>query len=47
MKKILLIATGGTIASHLGENGLIPEIAAENLLKHVPEVFEICQPSAV
>ena len=47
MKKILLIATGGTIASHLGENGLIPEIAAESLLKHVPEVFEICQPSAV
>ena len=47
MKKILLIATGGTIASHAGANGLIPEIAAEGLLKCVPEVFEICAPSAI
>lgn len=47
MKKILLIATGGTIASQLGAEGLVPEIAAEGLLKYVPEVFEICQPSAI
>ena len=47
MKKILLIATGGTIASQLGAEGLVPEIAAEGLLKYVPEVFEICQPSAM
>jgi len=47
MKKILLIATGGTIASHAGAQGLIPEIAAEGLLKCVPEVFEICQPHAI
>lgn len=47
MKKILLIATGGTIASHMGAAGLVPEIAAEGLLKCVPEVFEICQPSAI
>ena len=47
MKKILLIATGGTIASHTGANGLIPEIVAEELLKNVPEVFEFCQPSAI
>ncbi len=47
MKKILLIATGGTIASHTGLNGLIPEIAAEELLKSVPEVFEFCKPSAI
>ena len=47
MKKILLIATGGTIASHVGAKGLIPEIAADGLLKSVPEVFDICQPSAV
>ena len=46
MKKILLIATGGTIASHAGGEGLIPELKAEALLKCVPEVFEICQPSA-
>lgn len=47
MKKILMIATGGTIASHAGEEGLIPEIQAEELLKSVPEVFEFCVPSAI
>jgi L-asparaginase len=47
MKKILLIATGGTIASHAKENGMIPEIAADGLLKCVPEVFQFCQPSAI
>lgn len=47
MKKILMIATGGTIASQLGEEGMIPQIKAEALLKCVPEVFEFCQPSAI
>ncbi|MBR1974556.1 MAG: asparaginase [Clostridia bacterium] len=47
MKKILLIATGGTIASSLGADGLTPQIAADNLLKYVPEVFDICEPSAM
>ena len=47
MKKILLIATGGTIASQLGAQGLVPELAAENLLKFVPEIREFCQPSAI
>lgn len=47
MKKILLIATGGTIASHLGAQGLIPNIGANGLLKSVPEVFEFCTPEAI
>jgi len=47
MKKILLIATGGTIASHSGSKGLIPEIAANHLLKCVPEVLEFCQAEAI
>ncbi len=47
MKKILLIATGGTIASHIGKEGLEPKLPAEELLKSVPEVFEFCEPSAV
>ena len=46
-KKILLIATGGTIASHLGKEGLIPEIQADALLKCVPEIFEFCKADAV
>ncbi len=47
MKKILMIATGGTIASQSGSEGMIPQIQAEELLKCVPEVFDICQPSAI
>ncbi len=46
-KKILLIATGGTIASHAGADGLIPEVGAEKLLCYVPEIFEFCDVSAV
>ncbi len=47
MKKILLIATGGTIASALGAEGLTPQLGAEKLLQYVPEVSEFCQPSAI
>ena len=47
MKKILMIATGGTIASQVGSAGMIPQIKAEALLKCVPEVFEFCLPSAI
>lgn len=47
MKKILMIATGGTIASQSGVEGMIPQIKAEELLKCVPEVFDFCQPSAI
>ena len=32
MKHILLIATGGTIASENSENGLTPQISSEELL---------------
>ncbi|MFC7394795.1 asparaginase [Scopulibacillus cellulosilyticus] len=34
MKKLLLIATGGTIASVKGERGLAPGLSAEELLEH-------------
>jgi L-asparaginase len=47
MKKILLIATGGTIASQSGADGLIPGMQANELLKCVPEIFEFCQPSTI
>lgn len=36
MKKILLIATGGTIASKYTEDGLTPQLSAEELLDCVP-----------
>ena len=48
MKKILLIATGGTIASsHTDTDGLVPQLNADKLLSCVPEVFAFCQPSAI
>lgn len=42
MKKILLLATGGTIASKPTENGLSPQITSEELLGFVPELSDIC-----
>ncbi len=47
MKHILLITTGGTIASAESENGLVPALASEQLLVHVPEVKDICKVSTV
>ncbi|MBO5412103.1 MAG: asparaginase [Clostridia bacterium] len=47
MKKILFIATGGTIASQSKGEGLVPELQAEELLRCVPEVSEFCEPSAI
>jgi len=41
-KRILLIATGGTIASRYTGDGLSPAISAKELLSYVPEAKEIC-----
>ena len=41
MKKILLIATGGTIASKSTQDGLSPKISPEELLSYVPETEKI------
>lgn len=46
MKKILMIATGGTIASRGGEEGLEPAYA-EELLSRIPEIREFCKPDSV
>jgi len=35
MKKILLLTTGGTIASGASDNGLIPEMTGEQLIRHI------------
>lgn len=43
MKKILLIATGGTIASKYTEKGLCPQISSEELLSCVPEAKAFCE----
>ncbi|MDO4522015.1 MAG: asparaginase [Eubacteriales bacterium] len=43
MKKLLLIATGGTIASKYTEKGLSPRISSEELLSYVPTAGEFCE----
>ena len=41
-KRVLLIGTGGTIASEVTEGGLAPELTTEQLLRHVPGISDIC-----
>lgn len=41
-KKILLLATGGTIASKRSEDGLKPLISSESILEYIPGVLEFC-----
>lgn len=47
MKKILLIGTGGTIASEVTESGLAPELTTEQLLAHIPAISQICEADCV
>ena len=42
MKKILLLATGGTIACKSTENGLSPLMSSEELVSFVPKSKEFC-----
>lgn len=43
MKKILFIATGGTIASKKSNSGLKPQISPEELLSYIPSIKDICE----
>lgn len=47
MKNILLIATGGTIASKGSDEGLQPQISPEEILTYVPEAAELCRISTL
>ena len=42
MKKILMIGTGGTIASEATEHGLAPELTTAQLLSRVPGISAVC-----
>lgn len=46
-KRILMIATGGTIASKRGDNGLKPLITSDELLGYVPDAVQFCHADAV
>lgn len=43
MKKILMLGTGGTIASRQMGAGLAPAISPEDVLSYIPEVCNICE----
>ncbi len=47
MKHILLIATGGTIASQPTQGGLMPQLRAEDILSCVPRLRELCHVEAL
>lgn len=43
MKKIILFATGGTIASTGSAYGLKPAVDVDQLLEYIPDIRELCQ----
>ena len=43
MKKILLLGTGGTIASKETLDGLAPQMSLEEILTYLPEISAMCQ----
>ena len=47
MKRILLIGTGGTIASSPSDDGLAPSLSSVDLLEKVPEIKAFCEPDCV
>lgn len=42
-KRVLLIATGGTIASKRSQSGLKPQITPEELISFIPQVKDFCE----
>lgn len=47
MRRILMLATGGTIASKESGQGLSPAITSEEILSYVPAVGELCRVEAI
>ena len=41
MRSILLIGTGGTIASEVTDSGLAPELTTEQLLAQLPAILSV------
>lgn len=46
-KRILMLATGGTIASKESGSGLAPAISSQELLEHVPQIASLCEVETV
>lgn len=47
MKKILMIGTGGTIASKITEDGLHPQMTLKEILNYIPGISHICEVETV
>ena len=47
MKNILMIGTGGTIASEMTPDGLTPELSPTQLLRYVPAIRDLCHVDCV
>lgn len=47
MKKILMIGTGGTIASLKTEDGLAPGLSLDDILSYIPAIKDICEVDTV
>ena len=43
MKKVLMLGTGGTIASGMTQSGLIPVLTTQELVEKVPEISSLCR----
>ena len=43
MKRILMLGTGGTIASEMTSEGLAPELTPEQLLRYIPAISSLAQ----
>ena len=46
-RRILLLATGGTIATCHTDEGLVPQLTTEDLLAALPEIGQLCDVEAV
>ena len=47
MKKILLVITGGTITSEESEDGLVPGMTPDAIIRYVPQIESFCRVSAL
>lgn len=43
MKKVLMLGTGGTIASEMTHSGLTPALTSKQLVENVPEISKMCE----
>ena len=43
MKRIFLLATGGTIAAKPTAQGLVPQLSSRELLDCIPEIAGLCR----